>query len=628
MISLLVSWVGAFLFVSYFIITDFLILNLIIAVILEKTELSDNQKKRIQKAEYMKQLRSRQKRLLSSKRSGTWLVGAVEGATAGVKSLSKRLYTRKVKTISIRDQSSTSSSSLASSSAAAANMRRKPVHPAEAAPLAPPPIPGQLHQQIAQTSTQLYNSNDPNRQTVLTASSSSSASSFSSAGIPIPRRMSSRASQILLGTGFSATLPGDRTPGTALRKSILVLVNQNSDISALQIPASSPAPSATTKFAQFEPHLEPKKTLLKPEARPSFELSEYEELNRTFKMRSEQPWYLSDTSLFLFPPDSPTRLCCQKITDSRLFKNFVIVLIIISIALVIMMSQDASIPTKLNELNIWVFAMFAFEFLLKIIAFGFLLTPDPYLGDVYNFLDLFLLILDGLFLKKWNSSHQEQVICTLIALRPFRLICRIEGIKVLTTNLLRTIPAVMSVLAFTLAIFSVFGVVGVQMFRGRFASCNSPVDSNIYCVGTDFSQAMILSPRVWSNPGFHFDNFPSALLSLFIVSTFDSIQTQFMYPMMDSHGPKGTQPARNKSPLNSLYLVAFICVGGFFILRMFVGVFIDQFGLISGSKLLTERQKLLRDTNRIVQKLKPLHKPKVPKWWLRRLCHKVVTHLL
>lgn len=270
--------------------------------------------------------------------------------------------------------------------------------------------------------------------------------------------------------------------------------------------------------------------------------------------------------------------------------------------------------------------MFAFEFLLKIIAFGFLLTPDPYLGDVYNFLDLFLLILDGLFLKKWNSSHQEQVICTLIALRPFRLICRIEGIKVLTTNLLRTIPAVMSVLAFTLAIFSVFGVVGVQMFRGRFASCNSPVDSNIYCVGTDFSQAMILSPRVWSNPGFHFDNFPSALLSLFIVSTFDSIQTQFMYPMMDSHGPKGTQPARNKSPLNSLYLVAFICVGGFFILRMFVGVFIDQFGLISGSKLLTERQKLLRDTNRIVQKLKPLHKPKVPKWWLRRLCHKVVTH--
>lgn len=49
MISLLVSWVGAFLFVSYFIITDFLILNLIIAVILEKTELSDNQKKRIQK---------------------------------------------------------------------------------------------------------------------------------------------------------------------------------------------------------------------------------------------------------------------------------------------------------------------------------------------------------------------------------------------------------------------------------------------------------------------------------------------------------------------------------------------------------------------------------------------------
>ena len=52
-------------------------------------------------AEYLKHLKSRQNRLLSSKGSGTWLVGAVEGATARVKSISDRLYTKKVKAISI-----------------------------------------------------------------------------------------------------------------------------------------------------------------------------------------------------------------------------------------------------------------------------------------------------------------------------------------------------------------------------------------------------------------------------------------------------------------------------------------------------------------------------------------------
>ena len=42
-------WFAPFLFVIYFIITVFLVLNLVIAVILEKSELSDAQKKKIQK---------------------------------------------------------------------------------------------------------------------------------------------------------------------------------------------------------------------------------------------------------------------------------------------------------------------------------------------------------------------------------------------------------------------------------------------------------------------------------------------------------------------------------------------------------------------------------------------------
>ena len=94
---------------------------------------------------------------------------------------------------------------------------------------------------------------------------------------------------------------------------------------------------------------------------------------------------------------------------------------------------------------------------------------------------------------------------------------------------------------------------------------------------------------------------------------------------MDIRGSKGTQPARDSSPLHSFYFIAFVCVGGFFILRMFVGVFIDQFGLISGSKLLTERQKLLRDTNRIIQSMKPLHKLKVPPSRVQKFCFRIVT---
>jgi hypothetical protein len=57
---------------------------------------------------------------------------------------------------------------------------------------------------------------------------------------------------------------------------------------------------------------------------------------------------------------------------------------------------------------------------------------------------------------------------------------------------------------------------------------------------------------------------------------------------------------------------------------MLVGFFIDQFGVISGSKLLTERQRLWRDMNRIIRSLTPKQTPNVPQGFIRGKCYKFV----
>ncbi|KAH7424696.1 hypothetical protein KP509_11G019800 [Ceratopteris richardii] len=604
-------WIAPFLFVTYIIITVFLVLNLVIAVILEKTELTDDQKKKIQKTEYLKHLKSRQKRLFSSKGSGTWVVGAVEGAAAGVKSISKRLYTKKVRNISITR-----------SDASCVNSE------------ADPGLSNFLaSNQVGKSSSEEKTTTIKTSETITSESGGSSLfvprrpstqglgrRSFSASPMPLgpapSMPMRKRASQILLSSGFSTDMPDQKAPNTPLRNSILALVNQSSNVGVL--PANVP-----DQISSLQTHTNSPSLL--SNNRESFELQEYEELHKSFKMRDIVPWYLSNDSLFLFAPEHNLRKWCQKLVSSRVFTIFIIIVIAVSISVVISMKRDTKLDPVFAKLNIFVFTMFSLEFLMKIIAYGFLLTPDPYLGDIYNFLDLFLLILDALFLYPNWQPTQLKVIRILSALRPLRLLCRIQGMKVLTTNLLRTIPAVTSVLIFTFVVFSVFSVVGVQMFRGRYASCNSLVDHKIECVGNDLTDAQILGPRVWSNPPFHFDNFPAALLSLFVLSTFDNVQDGFINPAMDIAGPKGSQPKRDASPLNAIFFIVFICIGGFFILRMFVGVFIDQFGLISGSKLLTERQKLFRDTNRIIQRMTPLHKPKIPRFWLRRFCHRLVT---
>ncbi len=59
-------------------------------------------------------------------------------------------------------------------------------------------------------------------------------------------------------------------------------------------------------------------------------------------------------------------------------------------------------------------------------------------------------------------------------------------------------------------------------------------------------------------------------------------------------------------------------------MRMLVGFFIDQFGVVSGSKLLTERQRLWRDMNRIIQSLTPKQTPNVPQGFIRGKCYKFV----
>lgn len=80
-----------------------------------------------------------------------------------------------------------------------------------------------------------------------------------------------------------------------------------------------------------------------------------------------------------------------------------------------------------------------------------------------------------------------------------------------------------------------------------------------------------------------------------------------------------------------LYFVAFITVGSFFIIRAIIGVFIDQFGYISGAKLLTERQKLWRDMHRMATSMSPMPQATGPPGRslvaaFRRKCHEVLFH--
>ncbi|CAM6008479.1 unnamed protein product [Sphagnum balticum] len=262
---------------------------------------------------------------------------------------------------------------------------------------------------------------------------------------------------------------------------------------------------------------------------------------------------------------------------------------------------------------------------MKSIAYGFLFAPEAYLGDPFNFIDVINIVFQGLRYLPYDYAAAP-IFNIINGVRITRFIPRIFGLKLLVGTLLRTIPSMISIFSFTLVIFFIFATIGVQQFRSKFASCtDTNVMNRAQCIGFYWNNVGLMSPRVWMNQTLlHFDSFGAAMLSLFVCSTTDNWLNYFLHTSMDIPTKLYDNPQRDHSPWNALFFCVFIVLVTWLVMRMLVGFFIDQFGVISGSKLLTERQRLWRDMNRIIQSLTPKQTPNVPQGFIRGKCYKFV----
>jgi hypothetical protein len=82
-----------------------------------------------------------------------------------------------------------------------------------------------------------------------------------------------------------------------------------------------------------------------------------------------------------------------------------------------------------------------------------------------------------------------------------------------------------------------------------------------------------------------------ALLSMFILASQDNWEYS-MFAAIDSTGKK-TGPYVNNNPVISLYFIAFMIVGSFFVIQLFVGVFIDTFQTVVAERKALSRQSSL-----------------------------------
>ncbi|XP_060945759.1 voltage-dependent T-type calcium channel subunit alpha-1H [Limanda limanda] len=288
-----------------------------------------------------------------------------------------------------------------------------------------------------------------------------------------------------------------------------------------------------------------------------------------------------DWALYLFSPESLLRVWCQSVISHKIFDHVVLVFIFlncITIALERPAIGLASTERVFLSVSNYVFTViFLAEMAVKVVALGFCFGKQSYLQSSWNVLDgllVFVSLVDILVSVAFNGGNKIlgilRVLRLLRTLRPLRVISRAPGLKLVVETLITSLRPIGNIVLICCAFFIVFGILGVQLFKGKFYICEGLDTKNV----TNKSDCVPPNLR-WIRRKYNFDNLVQALMSLFVLSCKDG-WVNIMYDGLDAVGVD-QQPVRNHNPWMLLYFISFLLIVSFFVLNMFVGVVVENF---------------------------------------------------
>ena len=344
-------------------------------------------------------------------------------------------------------------------------------------------------------------------------------------------------------------------------------------------------------------------------------------------------------ALGLFSPQNPVRVLFANILASPYFEVFIqFVIFLSSVSLILdtpLADPDGPSTQFYVVFEYCTTVLFTGEMILKVVTYGFALNKKAYLRNSWNCLDFFIVVtsLLSLFLNNSNLTSLKSI-RSFRAFRPLRMISRAPGLRLIVNAIIESVPDVLNVLGVLLVIFSIFAVLAVNFLKGDLRHCTGDVFSDYISTNStastlltypvswndmnieqkslfgpnspiaDFSACTSFSSNApccpaqympldyndiptsknlcncwggdWDRVAYQvFDNYPIALMGLFIISTTEG-WVDLMYAAVDSNGID-MQPILNQHYGYIYFFIGFIVIGSFFALNLFVGVVLDNF---------------------------------------------------
>ncbi|KAM8943940.1 voltage-dependent T-type calcium channel subunit alpha-1G isoform 22-T22 [Lycaon pictus] len=246
-------------------------------------------------------------------------------------------------------------------------------------------------------------------------------------------------------------------------------------------------------------------------------------------------------SAYIFPPQSRFRLLCHRIITHKMFDHVVLVIIFLN-CITIAMERPKIDPHSAERifltLSNYIFtAVFLAEMTVKVVALGWCFGEQAYLRSSWNVLDglLVLISIIDILVSMVSDSGTKilgmlRVLRLLRTLRPLRVISRAQGLKLVVETLMSSLKPIGNIVVICCAFFIIFGILGVQLFKGKFFVCQGEDTRNI----TNKSDCTEASYR-WVRHKYNFDNLGQALMSLFVLASKDG-WVDIMYDGLDAVG--------------------------------------------------------------------------------------------
>eukprot|EP01065_Artemidia_motanka_P018310 TRINITY_DN2162_c0_g1_i2.p1 TRINITY_DN2162_c0_g1~~TRINITY_DN2162_c0_g1_i2.p1 ORF type:complete len:1885 (+),score=667.97 TRINITY_DN2162_c0_g1_i2:215-5869(+) len=350
---------------------------------------------------------------------------------------------------------------------------------------------------------------------------------------------------------------------------------------------------------------------------------------------------------------SDTREQLSRVVFSAFFDLFILLVILANVVFLALEHPGVS-PGLERALYVsnWVFsAIFLIEMVLKISVMGVYHEVDEpdrkdptvcgaYFRDPWNCLDCFVVVTAVAGLIPAASDLKA-----FRSLRTLRLVIRSQQLRIVITALVKTVPALGVGLAVCGFIFFVFAILGLSLFKGKFYTCFGG-DLQAYAAAHNITgrvdviareEECLLFNGTWGralNEADHFDNIGNSLLTLFVVAIGEG-WSQILFMGIDAAGV-GKSPIVNNQPVMALFFVLFHVVGNFFCLNLVIGILISEFTNqrreldgTQGTHLSEKQQSYIHSEKAVLHKImfKDLPVPPTKDWGnIRERCFATVQN--